>query len=276
VQQLVTTSKQHLQCFSAEEAEIAKVKYLVPCFKTLPEIELVGYVQGIVKRVKVITGWAIPELQEDRLILYSEMAIHFKEKWSTYNAEEVIYAIRNYSGENYGKDINLKLIDEAMDKYASIRAEISRKEEQEKNRLEFYRKYDKAYGYDAMELVQTFYNDFLANTIKLNQIPARVYEIIKERCKPSFTEEQKKEFTRRGYEHEIAIAEGSIAGMNTVGNLIATQLREKLSKLKEMAESEYLSNHSIRKYALALATVEWFESQKQQGITDLTKTYGTK
>jgi len=87
---------------------------------------------GLVKRIKVVTGWNIPELEEDRSILYAEMYCHFQESWPSYNAEEIAYSVRAYGNtvNNWGKDINLILIDQCLESYQRERLEASKMEEQ--------------------------------------------------------------------------------------------------------------------------------------------------
>lgn len=91
------------------------------------DTELVGTAQGIIKRVKVITGWPIPELEEDRRILYAELSKYLREAWPMLNAEEIMFAIRSHaiSAKNWGKDINLSLLSAAIAEYYTARVEAS-------------------------------------------------------------------------------------------------------------------------------------------------------
>lgn len=118
---------------SSQDQTILAVKYIQAPISRLDLLQAVGIIQGLIKRIKVIAGWNIPELKEDLEILYAELYQHFCENWPTVNAEEVAFAFRKYGSEvnNWGKDINLVLLDQIIGKYMAERREIGIIEERQ-------------------------------------------------------------------------------------------------------------------------------------------------
>lgn len=84
----------------------------------------------ILMRIHVITGWQMPA-NELILILIEEFNKKIIESYPNTNAEEITYAFRNKSGDikEWGKSLNISLIDEVMLPYLEKRFEISRIEE---------------------------------------------------------------------------------------------------------------------------------------------------
>lgn len=114
-----------------QDRQVLELKYSKHPFCHMSDIDIVEDVVKLIKRIKVVTGWPIPELQEDRIILYQELAAHFKESWPTLNSDEIAFAVRFYgtSVENWGKDINLNLIDRCIASYYAKRKDLSKVEE---------------------------------------------------------------------------------------------------------------------------------------------------
>jgi hypothetical protein len=109
-----------------------QLKYGLLPFSKMGADDLIAHCISLVKRVNVITGWTIPELQEDRMLLYKELSQHLIESWGMYNPDEIAYSVRFYGAqiESWGKNINLKLLDSCISLYAAKRKELSQMEEQ--------------------------------------------------------------------------------------------------------------------------------------------------
>lgn len=114
---------------------IIQVKYAAKQWKAMDETERTSFVVGTLIRISTITGWRLPEDRNILAILYREMALHMNEAWGNYNPEELAYAVRHYGTEvkDWGKDLNLSLIDQVMEKYADARSLASQMEESVKN-----------------------------------------------------------------------------------------------------------------------------------------------
>lgn len=81
-------------------------------------------------KINAITGWIIPD--ESLEILVDQFRKKLTESYANCNPDEVEYAFRNYGTgvKDWGKQMNLSLIDEVMVPYLERRFELSRVEEQ--------------------------------------------------------------------------------------------------------------------------------------------------
>lgn len=97
----------------------------------MPDVAMQASV--LLLKIHVITGWEIPQ-QELMTILADQFVKKILESYPSVTPEEVEYAFRNKPIElkEWGKSMNISLIDEVMVPYLEKRFEISRIEEQRK------------------------------------------------------------------------------------------------------------------------------------------------
>ncbi len=88
---------------------------------------------GLLAKISVITGWSVPE-NEALNILADQFEKKLFESFQNVNPDEVEYAFRNRSNEvkDWGKNLNLSLVDDVMIPYLEKRKIISQIEEQQK------------------------------------------------------------------------------------------------------------------------------------------------
>lgn len=95
----------------------------------------INWAIGLLVKINAVTGWVNPDgLLMDVLVDQFEKKLN--ESYPTINPDEVEYAFRSYGTviKDWGKQMNLSLIDEVMIPYVEKRFEISRKEEQQKTK----------------------------------------------------------------------------------------------------------------------------------------------
>jgi len=116
-----------------EESKILNLKYSGKQFgkMTLDEIKLTA--NQTLLRIHVITGWVMPT-DERLLILIDEFNKKILESYPNVTADEITFAFRSGGHEvkEWGKALNISLIDEVMIPYLSKRFEVSKFEEQKK------------------------------------------------------------------------------------------------------------------------------------------------
>lgn len=119
-----------------EENKILEVKYADKQFGKMDPIEIILKVSELILTINAITGWSIPS-PEIASILDEQLARKMTESYANVNAEEVKYAFRTYGTtvKDWGKSMNLSLIDEVMLPYLEARRELSKVEEQKKEKL---------------------------------------------------------------------------------------------------------------------------------------------
>lgn len=87
----------------------------------------------LILKINFITGWALREDQESQQFFKEEFELKLVESYPTVNLDEMIFAFRNNTTvKDWGKYMNLALIDEVMIPYLQQRREVSKIEEQEK------------------------------------------------------------------------------------------------------------------------------------------------
>jgi hypothetical protein len=113
---------------------IIKKKYAAKQISAMNEQELSLWPKSLILKIHVITGWVVPATE-----LFNILTDQFKKKlvedYGNMNTEEIEYAFRK-SGtviKDWGKEMNLNLIDQVLIPYLSERIEASRNEERMKN-----------------------------------------------------------------------------------------------------------------------------------------------
>jgi len=92
-----------------------------------------AFAKATVLKIHVITGWSIPK--DDLMkILLDQFIKKIKESYPDTNPEEWEYAFRNYGTtvKDWGKSMNLALIDEVMLPYMADRKHLSHEVEERK------------------------------------------------------------------------------------------------------------------------------------------------
>lgn len=99
------------------------------------ENEKVIAANAIILKIHVITGWLIPEPAFAE-ILKDQFIKKMNESYSTVNVDEIEYAFRTYGHavHDWGKSMNLSIIDEVMIPYLEARRALSKVEEQKKQK----------------------------------------------------------------------------------------------------------------------------------------------
>lgn len=165
------------------------LKYQAKPFGLLTDTELQQTVSVLILKIYVITGWAVPQ-KELKNILIDQLTKKMKEGYSNMNEAEVEFAFRNnLTVKDWGKSINLVLIDEVLSGYLDKREDVSRAEE----------RYRLAPPPDVKE-VELSDEDFIeANravyklTKSYGLISAKCYDILVKQEKINLAREQKEE-----------------------------------------------------------------------------------
>lgn len=80
-------------------------------------------------KINIITGWNFPAEKEHMQILKDQFEKKLIESYGSVNMDEIEFAFRNYPIKDWGKNMNLNLIDEVMEPYLVNRFEVSQLEE---------------------------------------------------------------------------------------------------------------------------------------------------
>lgn len=172
-------------------SQIFYTKYAAPQISQLTPMELTKAVRMLVLKISVITGWNVSEQQEVRNILYEQTEKKLLEDYPDLNTEEIEYAVRAFGTtvKDWGKNINLSLLDEVLIPYKSKRLELSQLEERKAKPLPAAMQIEPIA--DENEIVETAKKIFL-KTGKPGLISSKVYDILEKRGDLKLTNDQKK------------------------------------------------------------------------------------
>lgn len=113
-----------------QENKVIELKYAAKQFGKMNEEELELSAYELLLKIHAVRGWTVP-VSELMDILVKQFSLKMTEKYANVNSEEMMYAFRNTELEikDWGKALNLSLIDEVMLPYLEQRFELSRTEE---------------------------------------------------------------------------------------------------------------------------------------------------
>ena len=123
-------------------------------------------------KIHVITGWVLPA-PEMIGIFIDQFAKKLVEDYATLNVDEVEYAFRSIGTgvKDWGKSMNLSLIDEVLTEYVHQRFELSKIEERQKEKP-----VQRIYTADELENIQradieAFYQRCLKGILPPSELP---------------------------------------------------------------------------------------------------------
>jgi hypothetical protein len=160
----------------AQIKQVLAVKYAAKPFSQLSETEQYAHSIALLLKIKVVTGWPVPEAEENQNILAEQLKLYLIENWANYNVDEIMYAMRSYATvlNNWGKDMNLTLIGAAMAEYEKERSDITKLEESkamkpmQTNLL--------AQEADWKGLCEAYFQDYLSGKFIFNIMPYQLYD----------------------------------------------------------------------------------------------------
>jgi len=181
-----------------EDNKIIEMKYAGKPFAKMTEEERQLSAHSILLKIHAITGWTIPLSDELIEILVGQLSLKLAERYRNVNEAEIEYAFRNRGIENkdWGKALNLTLIDEIMMPYLSTRFDLSRAEERLLN------KYTHAVE-DKKELTDEEWTEWIRDIRKYDFkiIPCAVYDYLVKKDLLILSILQKHEYMERAIAH---------------------------------------------------------------------------
>lgn len=120
----------------AETESLIAVKYAARPFGLMPREERVSWAIALMMKIHAITGWVMPGEPFDDVLL-DQFQKKLAESYSNVNPEEVEFAFRNNpSVRDWGKSMNLALVDDVLSGYLEKRRRASIEEEHQKIKKE--------------------------------------------------------------------------------------------------------------------------------------------
>lgn len=199
------------------------------------------WAQALLIKINAITGWIVPE---DTLeILVDQFRKKLSESYKNCNPDEVEYAFRNYGTavKDWGKQMNLSLIDEVMIPYLNRRYELSYLEERQvKPILEIENKEDM-----SKEAMQDWFNvtaeKIKSGEMKLEFVPPMLYEFLDDNGNISATKEEKYEYLQKAVEYRLGKLREEVELVDSPNN------RWRLSSFVKMREDGKFEGDEVTK-----------------------------
>jgi len=172
-QNLPTHLQQISKSLQPEELKLLNTKYSMPVISKMPSEQLVLHAQALLLKIHVITGWRIPENETLLAILQDQFYKKLVEDYWMVNVQEIEYAFRRFGTtiKDWGKDVNLNLIDTVLIQYLAERKSVSDIEEQIKQLPEKPKPSTEQVLSLTREYVEFKYQQFLTGKTSFNILP---------------------------------------------------------------------------------------------------------
>lgn len=142
--------------------------------------EASAHAKGLCAKISVITGWQLPNDPEYINVLNEQLFKKMVDDYQDLNIDEFEFAMREYGTKikDWGKSLNLAMIDEPLSLYMAKRKELSEYEERISQKKELPVSPQAA---DWKERCEDCYQKFLAGKFNTDSWPVEIYGEF-ERC----------------------------------------------------------------------------------------------
>lgn len=235
-----------------QEARVVDLKYSAKRFGQMEPDERQMSCTKTLMTISVITGWTIPNPGPMLDILAEQFEKKMTEAYENINMDEVEYAFRNKGLDikDWGKALNLSLIDEVLKPYLHNRSDLSMQEEKMKNQLTKEELEKTPSQMDDKE-----WEEWLEDISKyeINKIPCDSYEYLVRKEKISLSPKDKHDYMGRAIEHIAATIEPtSLEGIEFL-------------KMKTKGEFSAAVTGSLITIAKRLVVFDYFHKKPEDG-----------
>ena len=210
------------------------------------EVDL--WADALLLKINSITGWVLPE-STMLTVFTDQFKKKISESYGNANPDEVEYAFRNYGTgvKDWGKQMNLSLIDEVMVPYLARRRELSQLEEQKTKPI-----LSIEYSEDMSREAMLDWFDEVAAKIKggkilIEFVPPMLYEFMDDNGNINKTAKEKHEYLSRAVEYRFGKLVEACQNDDSISNKLHlsmfSKMREagcfegdEISKLKTLAK----------------------------------------
>lgn len=173
----------------------------------------------LLAKINAITGWVVPEMTLD--ILIDQFRKKLVESYGDCNPEEIEFAFRNYGTvvKDWGKQMNLSLIDEVMIPYLSRRSEVSKREEILATDNTPQIEYKEDMSKDAMlDWFNATAKKIRAGELLVDFVPLMLYEFMDANGNITATKEQKYGYLQRAADYRLGQLQAEVEKNDTINS----------------------------------------------------------
>lgn len=188
------------------------LKYKSKMFGVMTDQERFISACAMIVKINTTTGWPLPTEKTIFDILADQFSKKMGESYANVNADEIEYAFRNNTTvKDWGKAMNLALIDEVMLPYLEKRFELSKVEESKKIQLMLPESKE-----DTSDLAM---EDWLADTSLQIQkgnydvqfVPPTLYDWMDKKGRITKTKAEKLEYLSKATAHRVVVLSQNLA-----------------------------------------------------------------
>lgn len=232
-----------------QEKKVVALKYAAKRFGVMSEEERDLAANKALVLISMITGWTVPSKPDLTEMLVLQLAKKMLESYADVNIEEFEYAFRNKGLDikDWGKALNLALIDEVMKPYLHNRADLSLQEEKISTQLP---KSDIEKEPEPMSDKE--WEEWLVDIAgyRLNMIPCDSYEYLVRKGEIVLSKDQKNQLMERAINHTLQTTDpSSLEGINFL-------------RMKEKGEYSVDVTGSLITISKRLAVFDYFHNKK--------------
>ena len=225
----------------------------IPFAKMNPEeLKLSAY--SLIIKMNVITGWNI--LDKNLLDIFAEqLSLKLQESYSFLNQNEIEYAFRNFTINDWGKNFNLTALDEVLRPYLTLRRELHTKETKAEIPL-----LNASNEISQKEMIQDVEEYLAKDSLEINLIPIYIYEYAEKLGYINLSREERfkiydeaKSFRQRELSNS--------AKSNRIDDIMANNMFFEMVKKNEITDEEKFRLQNLSK---KIAFKKFYESKKNR------------
>lgn len=185
-----------------EERQIIQAKYKSERFCVMAPEDVDLWADALMLKINAITGWTIPA--SVALTVFSDqLKKKLTESYANVNPDEIEYAFRNYGTvvKDWGKSMNLSLLDQVMIPYLERRLELSKFEEQQEPVVEKNENKEDMSDLAMADWYNETYKKVKAGECTVDFIPIMLYEWKDTKGEIKVTSKQKHEYLAKAADH---------------------------------------------------------------------------
>jgi hypothetical protein len=235
-------------------APILKAKESGIPFRKMSNDELLLSAYSLIVKMNVITGWAI--LDKKLLDIFAEQ-LSFKlcETYAFLNQNEIEYAFRTYSVNDWGKNFNLNALDEVLRPYLTLRRELHINETKSQISLPMA-----SQEISQKEMIQDVEEYLAKDGLEINLIPIFIYEYAEKLGYINLSRDEKisiYEEAKTYRQRELS----SNAKSNRIDDIMANNMFFEMVKKNEITDEEKFRLQNLSK---KIAFKKFYESKKDR------------
>jgi hypothetical protein len=233
-------------------APILKAKESGISFRKMSNDELLLSAYSLIVKMNVITGWAI--LDKKLLDVFAEqLSLKLSETYSFLNQNEIEYAFRNYSVNDWGKNFNLNALDEVLKPYLTLRRELHINELKAEILLPIASK--EISQKEMMQEVEEYLN---REKLDLNFLPGYLYEYAEKLGLVKYSKKEKLSILEEAKNQRRNLL-ANYAKTNKIDDIIAFNQFCNMVKVDELDETEKLR---VKELAKKIAFKKYYEKNR--------------